>query len=147
MADYYPTQALTDAFSKANITLSPGKELKGDIKAMEASKENATFFNELFYAFKATLQMRNSNAETEEDYILSPVMVDGKHFNSADEANKGCKGRSEDGYWVSTLPIDADANGAYHIALKGLYMLSHPSEKIEHEKWFKFAQTKPFKKK
>lgn len=147
MVDYYPTQALIDAFGKVNIALSPGKELKGYIEAIEANKENATFFNELFYAFKATLQMRNSNAETEEDYILSPVMVDGKHFNSKDEANKGCIGHPEDGNWVSTLPIDADANGAYHIALKGLYTLCHPAEKLEHEKWFKFAQTKPFKKK
>ena len=45
-----------------------------------------------------------------------------------------------------SLPKDADANGAYHIALKGLMLLkerfteSSPDIKIEHKDWFRFAQ-------
>ena len=87
--------------------------------------------------------MRNSNAETEEDYILSPVAVNGVHFSSIDEANKG---KDADGNWISRLPVDADANGAYHIALKGLYLLRNPeNKKIENEKWLQFMVEKPYK--
>jgi hypothetical protein len=44
------------------------------------------------------------------------------------------------------LPIDADANGAYHIALKGLYLMLNPQAKqIGNEKWFRFVVEKPFK--
>ena len=39
---------------------------------------------DIFYAFDITLRMRNSNAETEEDYILSPVAIDGKQFCTAE---------------------------------------------------------------
>ena len=77
--------------------------------------------------------MRNSPGER--DYIESPVRnKTGQFFNSetADE----------------TLPQNADANGAFHIALKGLYLLKEviPSSnekinlKIEHAKWFEFVQ-------
>jgi CRISPR-associated protein Cpf1 len=86
--------------------------------------------------------MRNSNAATEEDYILSPVARDGHYFCSTDEANKG---RDTQGDWVSRLPVDADANGAYHIALKGLYLLRNPeTKKIENEKWLQFMVEKPY---
>ena len=117
-------------------------DLKTIISEIEADTKNASFFSSLFYAFKTTLQMRNSNATTEEDYILSPVAVNGKYFCSTDEANKG---RDANGDWISKLPVDADANGAYHIALKGLYLLMNPeTKKIEHEKWLQFMVKKPY---
>jgi len=51
------------------------------------------------------------------------------------------------------LPKDADANGAYHIALKGLYLLQQinavdENERVDlgikNEDWFKFVQTKEY---
>lgn len=50
------------------------------------------------------------------------------------------------------LPIDADANGAYHIALKGLYLLKNNFnqndkgyiENISNADWFKFVQEKEY---
>ena len=76
------------------------------------------------------------------DIILSPVARDGLYFCSTDEANKG---RDAQGNWVSKLPVDADANGAYHIALKGLYLLRNPeTKKIENEKWLQFMVEKPY---
>jgi hypothetical protein len=79
---------------------------------------------------------------TDEDYILSPVAVNGKQFCTTDEANKG---KDANGNWLSKLPVDADANGAYHIALKGLYLLYNPqTKKIENEKWFQFMVEKPY---
>ncbi|MCQ2966763.1 MAG: type V CRISPR-associated protein Cas12a/Cpf1 [Alphaproteobacteria bacterium] len=128
-----PTQIIKDELSKAKVVLTDGYDLKGFMSVLDPSK-NADFFKSIFYAFDRTLQMRNSNSSTGEDYIESPVLnKDGKFFDS----------RESDG----SLPNDADANGAYHIALKGMYMISNMKdkpEKIEHKSWFEFAQKRNF---
>ena len=142
MVDYEPTKDIVNVFKNKGIQLSEGSNLKALIADIEANTVNASFFNTLLYAFQKTLQMRNSNAATEEDFILSPVARDGHQFCSTDEANKG---RDTQGDWVSKLPVDADANGAYHIALKGLYLLRNPeTKKIENEKWLQFMVEKPY---
>jgi len=142
MVDYEPTKEIINIFKKKGIQLTEGSDLKVLIADIEANTVNASFFNTLLYAFQKTLQMRNSNAATEEDYILSPVAKDGHYFCSTEEANKG---RDTQGNWVSRLPVDADANGAYHIALKGLYLLRNPeTKKIENEKWLQFMVEKPY---
>ena len=141
--DYYPTVEIIKLFKDAGIYLKPNMDIKAVIDVIEPSNTSASFFSSLFFAFKTTLQMRNSNAETDEDFIVSPVKVDGHYFNSDEEANKGHDGQ---GNWISKLPVDADANGAYHIALKGLFALTHPNEKVDHAKWLEFMQTKPYKK-
>lgn len=144
MVDYYPTKEIVSAFNNVGITLNEGDDIKAIIANIDTCPQNAFFFSSLFYAFQRTLQMRNSNATTEEDYILSPVVVDGNQFCTINEANKGC---DRNGNWNSILPVDADANGAYHIALKGLYLITHPEiKKIENEKWFKFMVEKPYLK-
>ena len=143
MVDYYPTKEIIDAFGEKGIVLSDGADMKALLAEIEACPANASLFSTLFYAFQKTLQMRNSNAATEEDYILSPVVQDGKQFCTIDEVNKG---RDADGNWISRLPVDADANGAYHIALKGLYLLMNPqTKKIENEKWLQFMVQKPYR--
>ncbi|MBR3078291.1 MAG: type V CRISPR-associated protein Cas12a/Cpf1 [Prevotella sp.] len=142
MVDYEPTKDIVNTFKNKGIQLTEGSDLKALIADIEANATNAGFFNTLLYAFQKTLQMRNSNAATEEDFIFSPVARDGRYFCSMDEANKG---RDAQGNWVSKLPIDADANGAYHIALKGLYLLRNPeTKKIENEKWLQFMVEKPY---
>ena len=84
--------------------------------------------------------MRNSKTGTEIDYLLSPVADDNGNFYDS---------RNE----ISTLPKDADANGAYNIARKGLWVIrkiqSTPSgEKlnlaISNKEWLQFAQQKPY---
>ena len=140
--EVYPTQEIARAFANRGIALEEGMNLKEIIAGIEPDAKNAAFFASLFYAFKTTLQMRNSNAETEEDYILSPVAISGKQFCTTDEANKG---KDAKGNWFSKLPVDADANGAYHIALKGLYLINNPqTKKIENEKWFQYMAEKPY---
>ena len=134
--DYYPTDALIEAFGKVGVTLKPGMDVLAEIRKIKAGNQTATFFSELLFAFKSILQMRNSNPLTGEDYIISPVQVAGKYYCSKDEAEKGPN---------ATLPTDADANGAYHIALKGLFTIMYPGTKIEHAKWLEFMQTKPYK--
>ena len=142
MKDFYPTQQIIKAFESKGITIKEGTDIKALLSTIDANATNASLYSTLFYAFQKTLQMRNSNAATEEDYILSPVAVKGKYFCSTDEANKG---RDANGNWISKLPVDADANGAYHIALKGLYLLMNPlTKKIENEKWLQFMVEKPY---
>ena len=142
MLDYEPTKDIINAFKNKGLQLTEGSDLKAMIADIEANAANASFFSTMLYAFQKTLQMRNSNAATEEDFILSPVARDGHYFCSTDEANKG---KDAEGNWVSKLPVDADANGAYHIALKGLYLLRNPeTKKIENEKWLQFMVEKPY---
>lgn len=71
--------------------------------------------------------------------MLSPVADEnGEFFDS----RKGKKG----------LPIDADANGAYNIARKGLWVLrtiqesgeEKPKLAISSKEWLVFAQDKPY---
>ena len=139
--DVFPTQEIVQAFAKKGIHLEEGMDLKSVISGIEPDK-NASFFSSLLYVFKITLQMRNSNATTEEDYILSPVAIDGRQFCTTDEVNKG---KDANGNWISKLPVDADANGAYHIALKGLCLINNPqTKKIENEKWLQFMIEKPY---
>ena len=143
MEDFYPTQHIIKAFKQKGIIIRDGMDIKAILSTFEANAANASFYSSLFYAFQKTLQIRNSNVATEEDYILSPVSIEGRHFCSLEEANKG---RDASGNWISKLPVDADANGAYHIALKGLYLLMNPQiKKIENEKWFQFMVEKPYR--
>ncbi len=139
------TSKLKALFDNAGIKYQSGNNILDDVMAIGAdlkegakpSKEIADFWDGLLSNFKLVLQMRNSNARSGEDYIISPVMAaNGTFFDSREEFKKGENAK---------LPVDADANGAYHIALKGLYLLRNPqNKKIENEKWFKFMVEKPY---
>jgi len=116
-----------------------------DIKAeLQAKDLNHEFFDKLLRLFSATLNLRQNNGmkdDREEDKILSPIIQkDGKEIKTS--ANK-------------ILPDNADANGAYHIALKGLLLLKRirgdkDVEKfdkkgnvdfsISNKEWLEFAQ-------
>lgn len=133
--EIYPTQIILDTLKKAGEKVVDGYDLKAFLASVEPTKSNAALFRLIFYAFDRTLQMRNSCAATGEDYIASPVMnASGRFFDSRE---------SGDG-----LPQNADANGAYHIALKGVYLIKNRlgKEKIDlkiaHEQWFEFAQNR-----
>ena len=89
---------------------------------------------------KLLLQMRNSRTNSEEDFLLSPVEDENGHFFDSREN-------------IETLPNNADANGAYNIARKGLWVIRKIQETEENEKislaisnkeWLQFAQTKPY---
>ena len=130
-----PTQVIVDALKRAGKTVSDGFDLKAFLAELEPSKANAVLFHDVFFAFERTLQMRNSCAATGEDYIASPVMnSSGEFFDSRESGDD--------------LPKNADANGAYHIALKGLYLIKNRlgkekvDLKITHEQWFEFAQNR-----
>ena len=119
------------------------------VHTIQAEKSNAKFFDTLLRMFNATLQMRNSktnSSASEDDYLISPVKADdGTFFDSREELMKGNDAK---------LPIDSDANGAYHIALKGLYLLENDFNRndkgviqnISNADWFKFIQEKNYEK-
>ena len=130
-----PVEIIKAALAKQNIALTDQLDVLSAINSVEASRETASFFGDICYAFEKTLQMRNSIPNTDEDYLVSPVMnKKGEFYDS-----RSCG---------DTLPQNADANGAYHIALKGLYLIKNVFNaggkdlKISHEDWFKFAQSR-----
>ncbi len=115
-------------------------DITGNLKEAISAQSDAQFFKELLSLMKLLLQMRNSVTNSEEDYLLSPVTDENGHFFDSREG-------------ISSLPIDADANGAYNIARKGLWVIRKIQETQEDEKlslnitnkeWLQFAQAKPY---
>ena len=123
-------------------------DINGDIRAqITENKMSSEFYYNLTLIFKNIVQLRNSKTgDASVDYILSPYLLeDGTTFNSLELKEKVQNGKDV------TLPIDADANGAYHIALKGLMALETITEdgkiKISNKNtdWFEFIQKKKYK--
>ena len=148
-----PTEDLKALFDKQGINWNSEENFIDQIHAVQAERENCVFYDGLYRSFMAILQMRNSkpnSSNQEDDYLISPVMAaDGTFYDSRVEA---AKGKGAEGKWISKLPVDADANGAYHIALKGLYLLKNDFnlndkgyiENISNADWFRFAQEKNY---
>ena len=128
------TDAFKQLFDKYDI------DINGNLKEAISAQTDAQFFRDLLGLMKLLLQMRNSITNSEEDYLLSPVADDDGHFFDSREE-------------ISSLPIDADANGAYNIARKGLWVVRKIKEtpngekttlSISNKEWLQFAQTKPY---
>lgn len=114
-------------FSNGENILQKILEVGSSLKQGERpNQEIAKFWDSLFWNFKLVLQMRNSvpnSTKPEDDYLISPVLAEDKtFFDSRKQAELGKKAK---------LPVDADANGAFHIALKGLYLLQHDFNRNE----------------
>ena len=113
-----------------------GIDIKSDLKQAIVGQDKKDFFEGLLHLLKLTLQMRNSHTGTTIDYMQSPVMnSEGKFYNS-----NGCD---------NTLPQNADANGAYNIARKGIMIVNRIKETedlkklklaISNKEWLEFAQ-------
>lgn len=147
--DVFVTENLKKLFTAMNIPWEQGENLFDVIMAYGAGEadrkdlQTIHFFDELYRTFVLILQMRNSNSRTGEDFIISPVKNEnGAFFDSRIQEKLGEEAK---------LPKDADANGAYHIALKGLYLLRQfdktPEDKlkkvdmkISNTDWFNFRQ-------
>lgn len=104
------------------------------ISVQTVSALDESHLQKLWGLIKLLLKMRNSNDDT--DFIISPVAGD-MPFITGDENPMQI--------------IDADANGAYNIALKGLYwvwnrfpMDGDYLKYIKDTEWFEFIQTKPY---
>lgn len=128
------TEQFEDFFGKNDLIYGDGNCIKNQI-ILHDKKE---FFEGLLHLLKLTLQMRNSITNSEVDYLISPVKNNKGEFYASRKAD-------------NTLPKDADANGAYHIAKKGLQWVEQIQEfdgkdwkKLNLDKtnkgWLKFVQ-------
>ncbi len=109
---------MTDEFNKLFEKFGIDKT---NIKNSISQRDDKEFFEPLINLFKLTVQLRNSVTGSLEDYILSPVKnAKGEFYDS-----RTC------GY---DLPKDADANGAYNIARKGLMLINRIKETPEGKK-------------
>lgn len=126
----HPTQILKDVFNVAGV------DIDGNLKEGIASISNLEQLKQLLHAFKLVMQMRNSVTGTEVDFLLSPA-IDAK--GTCFDSRKGIK----------TLPENADANGAYNIARKGLMIveqiqsaddIANIKYSVSNKDWLKFAQ-------
>ena len=134
------TQKMAEILEQKGISYADGRDLKEAIVASDVE-------DVVIDLFKLTIQLRNSKSESEDreyDRLISPVLNDERKFFDTDE--------SED-----DLPKDADANGAYCIALKGLYEVKQiqtywkeneefPKDKLklDNRNWFDFIQNKRY---
>lgn len=119
-------------FEKHQINYQSGNDLI-DLICQNNSKD---LYSSLYYYLKVLVSMRYSNANTDDDFILSPVENKNGEFFDSRKADKA-------------LPSDADANGAYHIAKKGLWVLKQIKANdnldklnlmISNQEWLKFVQ-------
>jgi CRISPR-associated protein Cpf1 len=140
-----------DLFNKTkNLLIENGIEFQsgGNIIPSLIAQSEKGFFERLMYFLSVLTQLRYKNksktaSKHDEDYILSPVLnKDGECFDSRIISQKE----------INDLPKDADANGAYHIALKGLWALEQinnsdpdakkPNLAMTNQQWFEFAARK-----
>lgn len=131
---------LSEAFEKLFISKNIDYKTKNFRDRILEADTDSTFWKEFIKLFKLMLQMRNSVPNTVKDYIISPVANEkGEFFNSEDKKEG--------------LPNDADANGAYNIARKGLWIVNQikqcPDEQlgkiklaISNKEWLQFIQNK-----
>lgn len=124
------------AFAEADI------DINGDIKEAIGKLSDRKQLEQLMTLMKLLLQMRNSEIGTDVDYLISPVADENGDFYDSRCCN-------------DNLPHDADANGAYNIARKGLWAVmqikatadgKHPTLTPTNKAWLKFAQEKPYAK-
>lgn len=140
---------LTDVFKQ--FFVAHGIDINGDLKEKISTQERKDFFYNdskdhskqgLLQLFRLMLQMRNSVTGEEIDYLISPVAdAEGRFYDS-----RICD---------DVLPVNADANGAYNIARKGLWVIEQIKRcedwtklklAISNKEWLQFAQEKPYLK-
>ena len=127
------TKELTALFEKYHISWKDG-----DIKKNILAVEETDFYRSFMHFMSLLLQMRNSDKKTGEDWLISPVKNSRGEFFRTYEKNKG-------------YPCDADANGAYNIAKKGLWIVEQIRKTeieqmdkvklaISNKEWLAYAQ-------
>ncbi len=103
--------------------------------------EDVSFFKKLIDDINLILQIRNNKPHTDIDYMLSPVKNEKGEFFDTREYD-------EDDNEKNYFPKDADANGAYNIARKGLCIIEKIRQQngnkvnlaISNKEWLEYAQ-------
>lgn len=135
------TENLIKLMEQYNIEYKDGHDIREDISHMDETR-NADFICSLFEELKYTVQLRNSKSEAEgDDYdrLVSPVLNSHNgFFDSSDyKENEKSDDIIDD---KQIMPKDADANGAYCIALKGLYEINKIKENWSDDKKLKESE-------
>jgi len=131
------TEEFIKLFNKYNIGLNNIKDEileKGTVDFYKGDGTSLGFIT----LFRLMLQMRNSISNTQEDYLISPVKNKDNYFFDSRKADL-------------KVPQNADANGAYNIARKGLMLLEQikntdddnlnkPKYSITNKEWLNFVQ-------
>lgn len=117
-----------------------GIDIYGNIKESISVQSEKAFFEDLLQCLKLTLQMRNSITGTDTDFLISPVADENGEFYDS----RNCP---------DSLPKNADANGAYNIARKGLMLIDQIRKTdnlknlkldITNKSWLDFAQKRKY---
>ena len=126
------TYEFKQLFQQFGIKYESNEELRPSIDR----QTEKVFFERLLHLLKFTLQMRNSITGTETDYLISPVAnSNGVFYDSRTVSNN--------------FPQNADANGAYNIARKGLWIVEQIKTisdlkklklTISNKQWLSFVQ-------
>ena len=129
------TEEFKKLFTSFDISYS-----NGNICELLQKIDDKDFWSSFVNLFKYTVQLRNSKtSDNSYDRILSPVKNSYGCFYDSSSCSKD-------------LPQDADANGAYHIALKGALLLKHINSDnsnrlnsllyIANNEWINFVQSR-----
>ena len=140
------TYQMRSILEKYEIEYNKGQDILEQIEELDEKTQNG-ICKEIKYLVKDIVQMRNSlpdNAAEDYDAIISPVINNNGEFFDSTRGDED-------------KPLDADANGAYCIALKGLYEVMQIKKnwneetefprkelKIRHQDWFDFIQNKRY---
>ncbi len=126
------TEQFIALFEEKNILY-----MNDDLKRQILDVKDATFFQKFMKLFSLMVQMRNSDSKTGEDKIVSPVLNEYGEFFVTGSSNE--------------VPLDADANGAFNIARKGLWIIEQIQQTdidkldnlklvISNKEWLQYAQ-------
>lgn len=124
------TEEYKKFFDKMNIDFT-----RTDLKEQLLQQDSKDFYAVFFRLLRLTMQIRNSKTGTDVDYMVSPICnASGTYFDTR-------IGRAE---W----PLDADANGAFNIARKGLLVMDQIRQStgykiktaISNQEWLSYAQ-------
>lgn len=117
-------EILDKLFANFDKEKSFKEQIEKGVELKKTDRRSETAWQTLRYALDLIQQIRNSGEKNSKDdnFLYSPVRNEnGEHFDTRNHKNNG----------ALELIVDADANGAYNIARKGLIMDEH----IKH--WIK----------
>jgi len=116
-------EILDQLFAKFDKGKSFKEQIKDGAELMKVKNRNETAWQSLRFALDIIQQIRNSGEKNSKDdnFLCSPVRKNGEHFDTRNYEYNG---------ELSEIR-DADANGAYNIARKGLIMDAHIKYWIE----------------
>ena len=117
-------EILDQLFANFDKNKSFKAQIANGVKLKKIDGRSEPAWQSLRYALDLIQQIRNSGVKKEDDnFLYSPVRNGkGEHFDTRNSKNNG------DLFEI----VDADANGAYNIARKGLIMEAHINHWIEN---------------